>query len=34
VSILRVAYDIQREMRRIREAGLPEMLAARLEWGV
>lgn len=34
VRIERVAYDIAREMRRIREAGLPEMLAARLEWGV
>lgn len=34
VRIQRVEYDIQREMRRIREAGLPEMLAARLEWGV
>ena len=34
VRIHRVDYDIPREMRRIREAGLPEMLAARLEWGV
>lgn len=34
VRILRVTYDIDREMRRIRDAGLPEMLAARLEWGV
>ena len=34
VRIHRVAYDIPREMRRIRDAGLPEMLAARLEWGV
>ncbi len=34
VHIHRVTYDIPREMRRIRDAGLPEMLAARLEWGV
>ena len=34
VYINRIAYDIPREMRRIRDAGLPEMLAARLEWGV
>lgn len=34
VSILRVEYDIEREARRIRDAGLPSVLAERLYLGV
>ncbi len=34
ISIKRVAYDIDRESKRIREAGLPPMLADRLYLGV
>ena len=33
VSILRVKYDVVAAQNRIREAGLPESLASRLEWG-
>jgi diadenosine tetraphosphatase ApaH/serine/threonine PP2A family protein phosphatase len=33
VSILRVKYDVPAAQKRIREAGLPESLAIRLEWG-
>ena len=34
ISIRRVAYDIDAESQRIREAGLPSMLADRLYLGV
>jgi diadenosine tetraphosphatase ApaH/serine/threonine PP2A family protein phosphatase len=30
---VRLEYDVEAAMRRIREAGLPEVLASRLEWG-
>jgi predicted phosphodiesterase len=33
-SFRRVAYDVERTQREMREAGLPEMLAARLELGL
>jgi diadenosine tetraphosphatase ApaH/serine/threonine PP2A family protein phosphatase len=33
LSHVRVDYDIEGAMRRIREAGLPDVLASRLEWG-
>jgi diadenosine tetraphosphatase ApaH/serine/threonine PP2A family protein phosphatase len=33
-SFRRVSYDIERTQREIREAGLPELLAARLELGI
>jgi len=33
LSHVRVEYDVETAMRRIREAGLPDVLASRLEWG-
>ena len=33
-SFRRVEYDVERTQREIREAGLPELLAARLELGI
>lgn len=33
ITILRVKYDVAAAQNRIREAGLPESLASRLEWG-
>jgi diadenosine tetraphosphatase ApaH/serine/threonine PP2A family protein phosphatase len=33
-SFRRVAYDVERTQREMREAGLPELLAARLELGM
>jgi len=33
VTVRRVAYDVELAQRKIREAGLPEILASRLSWG-